>query len=87
MSCHRWGDDIVNGGLSKNEHAIIDRLDAGMNADQIAAETGIDPRRVRNIIKKLGAWGDQTDLADALATTSEAFVEALRRHHPDRCGA
>lgn len=70
------------------ETLVMDLYEGGHTRDQIAERLNIRRETADKIIRYMRIG--QTDLAfgyDAAVRSSRLLVAALRRHHPERCGA
>jgi len=70
------------------ETSIMDLYDAGHSRADIAQRLGIERQTVEKVVSYMSEGA--TDLATgryATAKASAALLDAIRRHHPDRCAA
>lgn len=73
-------------GPSAREQQILDLWEADVGPDSIAAQLGLSPSYVQQIIRSLAAPKGE-DWQSAARFGSESLIRAIRRYHPDRCGA
>lgn len=73
-------------GPTRREQRVLDLWEQNKKSAEIAEITGLDLRYVQQVISNLGA-----PIPDAWHASarfgSQALIAAIRRHHPDRCGA
>lgn len=69
------------------EERIMDLADQGMAASDIARETGFSFKTVQGVIHRLTVRGTADAWTVSAKLSSDALARALRRHHPERCGA
>lgn len=70
------------------ETTVMDLFDKGLNRADIAARLGIERQTVEKVIGYMSEGA--TDLAFGPYSTkraTDALIEAIRRHHPERCQA
>lgn len=79
---HRRGGD----SLHASERRVMEMFEAGATRAQIEATTGFKRKTIETIISRLRVTAHDPWKRDAMIG-SAALLSALRRVHPDRCGA
>jgi hypothetical protein len=69
------------------ETIIMDLVDTGGTIDQIVAKTGYARSTVECTVARLRVRGGLSDFDRASRQGSINLLSALRRVHPERCGA
>lgn len=77
---------IYGHGPSPQEQSILDLWEQRVHPRRIAARVNRPETYVRSVIARLGAPSPGT-WEPAARHGSAMLLEALRRHHPERCGA
>jgi hypothetical protein len=73
-------------GATRAEAEVMDLFDAGAGVENIHIITGQKRERIKYLISVLGVTAHEPWKVDA-EIGSAALLAALRRHHPERCGA
>jgi hypothetical protein len=77
---------IGSDGLVGREREILELWDQGLNKAKIIEQTGLAERTVTNALYRVSP--SSSNPFDAMVRRgSELLLAALRRHHPDICGA
>lgn len=73
-------------GVTRAEAEVMDLFDAGAGIENIHFITGQKRERIKWLISVLGVTAHEPWKDDAVRG-SAALLAALRRHHPQLCGA
>jgi hypothetical protein len=77
---------IFGHGPTAREQQILDMYDARIEYDAIAAQLEVKVSYAKQVVARLHRPTFE-DWQSPAAEASECLLAALRRHHPERCGA
>jgi hypothetical protein len=78
---------IGSDGLIQKERDVLSLSDRGLNRDEIIAERpDLRPAFIRDTLIRYSYNGREKWSEEARLGSAD-LLRALRRHHPDRCGA
>lgn len=73
--------------IARDEERFMDLWDAGHSREQIAEIVDADPARVDYVLGYMRPGVDeQRSGRRAIPKASRSLLDALRRHHPEKCG-